>query len=45
MNIGDRITCEGCGEELFVDAFDIEDGCVLCLVCGEFVEIRDEEDS
>lgn len=45
MNIGDTITCPDCGEILTCDSFDIWDRCILCLECGEFVEIEDEEDS
>ena len=40
MNIGDELTCSACGMIMTVDAFDLGDGEVFCVECGEVTEIE-----
>lgn len=41
MNIGDEMPCSTCGAMMTVDVFDLQDGEVFCIECGEVTEVEE----
>ena len=43
MNVADEVRCCKCGYVNTVDIFDLEEGGVFCIKCGEETEIEENE--